>query len=616
MTHYKIHNLDKILCLLGLILSISLIFIIFKLNKPITYLIPGFLSLISCIIWLFIRKNSNLTLNNINSKNISLLLSLSFYITLTLSILTFYLRPNLYERPLLYFLLISLMSCIIILEILFNYKNKSTKFILVQIIIVGLNLIWTQQAIFPSVVGIDPAWHMNFISYLLDTNHLLRGTNYSNIPLNDIEIAITTLLTNYSYKVAVMLSISFIQITCIIIFMFLIGKKIFNENIGLITALLLSFSNTIIQFGWWAVPTSTASIFIPMIIYLLLKNKSKAITVLMLILMLALILTHTVTSMWLAVLLVSGWIISIIYNHFKRIPENYLTFSILSIFVITMFSWWIYASGTFDSLVKIVLWGFNVDYFHKGVILTNYSQGVSLLEQIYNNMGLFVFSALSLIGFLYAISKKNLNAILIAFFGLITLGIGFFSLVSGKEFLNVRWLYFSQILISLLVAVSIIVIYNFINNKKLKYIFIVVSVGSLSFLMITSLTANANNVGFSPDLSTRSAFTSSEMLSAQFFSTNAVNGISSDFDFATNPSSSVFINYYNYNESHIKGLDMDLYTGSFKRDGTVKIIRYYLVEHPFRLEAGLYKLKYDPNVRLSDSGFNRIYDSQLVTAYL
>ena len=312
---------------------------------------PGLLSLLSCLIWLKIRKNNialDLEINESNNK-VLLLFSL-FSLFFSLSVISLYLGPN-YQRPLIYFVFLSIMSSLVILEIFYVGKQKFTYVILFQILIIGLSLIWSEQFMFRSVVGIDPAWHLMFTQQIVHYGHVMPGYAYSNIPLYHIEMAITSILTNSNYKWASILSAGIIQMVGIIIFMFLIARLIFNEKIALITALLLSTANMIIQYGWWATPNSIAAVYIPIILYLLLKkdNISNYIILIML-LMFALILTHPVTSLWLLLILVLGLSVSKILptnysdSNFLRnkIFSNKFSITITFFFGVLMFGVWIY----------------------------------------------------------------------------------------------------------------------------------------------------------------------------------------------------------------------------------------------------------------------------------
>lgn len=195
-----------------------------------------------------------------------------------------------------------------------------------------------------------------------------------------------------------------------------------------------------------------------------------------------------------------------------------------------------------------------------------------------------------------------------------TLAVGFFSLIGGIEVFNVRWWYFAQILGSILVALSLVIIFNTYSKHRLKHIFLIIFMSVFSFLMITNTSAEMDNPILAPDLNVRYAFTGSEFSAAQFFSNNSISQISSDYDYATNPSSSVFINYYKFNIDMIYPMDKNLTTGKFSKDGKIKIIRDQIINNPFRLTSGIYRLNYDPNILLSQE-FDKIYDSNSVQAY-
>ena len=192
---------------------------------------------------------------------------------------------------------------------------------------------------------------------------------------------------------------------------------------------------------------------------------------------------------------------------------------------------------------------------------------------------------------------------------------GFFSLLAGTEILNVRWIDFAEIILSIQIAVAIVIFYNLVKSEKLKIIVLTVFIGLFSFVMITSSIANIDNNIFSPNSDIRYAFTTPEIEAANFFTEKSIGNISSDFDYEINPSSSLFTNDFNMSYSRIDSLDDFLLTGQINDTGNIIIIRKYILTNPFRLESGLYQLKFDPLKRLNDLKFNKIYDNGYVTAY-
>jgi hypothetical protein len=612
-------NIDKILATMGIIFSIILILaVIFILKKESIYLLPGLLSLLSFSAWLVIRQSPSLSHNlsikliTKNSKNKTLLLTTIFFILLTLSILSLYFRPNLYVRPFYYFILISLMSSIVFLEIIYNFENRFSKLILLQILIIAVNLVLSEQLLFPSLIGIDPAYHQFLTTNIFETGHILQGKNYSNIPFSQLIVAITSIFSGFYYKVAAIISIGFSEIFCIVIFFYLIGKFVYNENVGLITGLVLVITNSFIQFANWFTPNTLATLFVPIIIYLLLFKKDLENTLLILIFMIAINLTHPISSLWILIILSLFFIMAQIYSKRHMEYKNLVSFSVLAFFAIFMLAWWMYASGIFTNLVELVLWGFNIDYTNAVPVMP---MNIPLIENIYQNLGLFISASISIIGLLYAIYTKKFFPVLLAFSGFFTLAIGFFSLLAGTEILNVRWIDFAQIILSLQIAVVLVIFYNLVKKERLKTILLTLFIGAFSFIMITSSIANMDNNLFSPHSVVRYAYTTPEIDAAYFFTDKSVGNISSDFDYAVNPSSSIFANDFNMNFARIYSLDNFLISGQINDTGNIIILRKEIFTNPFRLQSGLYQLKFDPETQLDNMDFNKIYDSGSVIAY-
>lgn len=621
-----LEDLDKKLAFLGLLASIVLTIYLAVSIKRIVYIFTGVLTLMSCAIWLLIGEKASLKFDSYQSRSVNLVLSSIFFFLFAFSILSIQFRINLYERPLFYFILTSLMGGIVSLEILFSRKNGgySVLFTLFQITIIGLSVAWSQLLIFPSLLGIDPWDHRRFTLKIINLSHIPDGYGYSKFPIFHLAIATTSLIIDLNYKFAAMLSVSLLQIICNVMFVFLLGKYLFNYRIGLLASLMVIIANHHIFMSYWSIPNAFAAVFIPIVLYLLFKVKREkplhAMT-LSLFFMATLILTHTVTAMCMAIILFVSWIAFNLYNILYSKNERLISLITPILFTTTMFAWWTYASGRqINTLAELIKWGFSIDWFYfmcppKEVL--KYAATVPIMEQIFNNMGMFLFYSISFVGIFYMISKKgNSFSFTLALAGFTPLALGFFSLITGHSIIEHRWWYFSQILLSIPLAVAIILIGKGKGSDD-RFVFILsfVFVVSLTFLMIMSPPANVDNHIFSPNTGVRYAYTESEMIAASFFAQKSIGKISSDFDYSTNPSSSVFYNYYDTSYDRIIPLDYQLINKSFVHDGSTKIIRSEIVDRPFRLAGGIYRLNYDPNIVLLSSGFNKIYDNSAVTAY-
>lgn len=614
-------DLDRNLAYLGVLSSIILIiFLVLFIKRPI-YILTGVLTLTSCLIWLIIRKNTQditkLTFK-INS-SFYYIINIAFFVLLTVSILLFYFRTDVYIIPTSYFVIISLMIMLVFFEIIFYTSKRNIYFILPKIMIIGLSLSLSKVMLFPDVVGIDPIFHKMFTLKILETNYIPDGFAYSRLPIFNIEIVLISLITNSSYKISSILSWGLMKIILDVLFIFLLGKFLFDDKIGALSGLLISIANYEILNVSWLIPSGVSSIFILLIIYFLFKFKNTPLIIsILLLIMFSLVLTHTIGSAFIAIILFVLWINKRFIKRFNLTPEKnfYVSGGIAILFSTLMFTWWIYASNYINTLANLINWGFTIDYFiiaPKGVF--EYAANVPIFEQLLSNLGIFLFFAFSFIGSFYMISKKFRNSYTISLvtIGMAPLFIGFFSIITGHTILEARWWYYAQIFLSIPLAVTIMILISRIRNNTKKSAFLAVFSVLLSLLMIMSFNVVDNNV-FYQNTGVRYAFTTSEITAASFFSEKITSNISSDFDYSSNPSSSVFINNYNVKMNNIIPLDNSLYEKKFFDDGSIKLIREYIVKKPFRLSGLTYKLNYDPREPL-DADFNRIYDSTRVIAY-
>lgn len=283
-------------------------------------------------------------------------------------------------------------------------------------------------------------------------------------------------------------------------------------------------------------------------------------------------------------------------------------------FSVAMFSWWIYVTGHINTLGDIISIGFSPDFFiHAPNEVIAYLTTVPLFELLFNQLGMFLFFSISLIGFFYMISRKYSNSTTINFAiaGIVPLAIGFFSLVIGTYVIPDRWWYFSQILLAVSVSISLIMIYNRMKYKFAKPIFLVAITLLLSFLMIMSPEANIDNSTFSPNTSVRLAMTESEMTAATFFIEKSVSTLSLDSDYST-----VVNNYFILNNTRIEQLDNYLLQGQFNISEKTIILRNVIVDKPFRLFGQPFKLNYNPKQVIENQGLSNIYNCKSVYGFI
>ncbi|KQM12647.1 hypothetical protein AOA80_00905 [Methanomassiliicoccales archaeon RumEn M1] len=205
--------------------------------------------------------------------------------------------------------------------------------------------------------------------------------------------------------------------------------------------------------------------------------------------MAVIVLTHTVAAMSMAIILFIAWIAMKCHGGLWTRAGNNVALSIPLGFTVAMFAWWTYASGHVQDLGNLVEWGFSADYFGSSPAeAVSYSLSVPLSEQLFNNLGMFLFFALSFIGIFYMISRRGDSMTFTMSWVMITpLVIGFFSLITGHSVLEHRWWYLAQILLSAPLSIAICLAGTW-KSKRSVFAPALISgfVILLSFLLIVS----------------------------------------------------------------------------------------------------------------------------------
>lgn len=634
-----ISNLDITLSILGLFSALILILMSFIRHNPM-YIVVGIIALFVCAIYLYIDKSEDFScmqeLELQTKPSVYLLLNISFFLILCYSIISLYLRLDPYVRPFSYFISIILMVSILTVEIIFVSRSKlHIYFVLLKIMLIPLSLVWSQLLIFPTIMGSDPWYHRYFVQNMLDSGFLPGGTGYAKLPVFHLISGITSLVTGLEYKMATMFSISLMQIICLVLFTFLLGRFIFNAKVGLLAALLLVVSNHFIWMSYWTIPNTLGIVLIPIIIYLLFKIKRDKPIIgssLSILLMITLILTHPGCSASMAILLFTFWagfeVYAARYNEKRNIA---ITLGIAMFFIVAMFAWWIYASGHITTFAGLMEWGFSIDYFARGGVYSGiqapYIYNVPLLELIFNIIGLYLFFGFSLIGCFYMISEKvknqyNFNY---AVGGIAIIGIYLFAIVSGSQSIAFRWPYFTYVMVSIPLAVSLFLVSMKLRKNYLKALFVVTIVAALSFSMIMTPIANMDNPLFKDTAVRRGAYTESELQAFETISKLTDKNIGTDRDVAGH-----LIRLPHFSE-RLFSIQKCLYTKDFFYDlpfwreneyvrgnyqNSITMVRKEISHSTITVRGHSFiKLDYSPEQILTEEGFSRIYESGSVSAF-
>ena len=614
-------TVDKTLAVVTLISSI-IIRVIGSVIGRLTFLLVGSLVAISCLLWLAIRRSHNFEDPQTSSRTKTIVSSIIFFGLFTLSIISIYLRPELYGRPPLFFFLTGIMAGTIACEILTS-NRRNICFILIQIILLGVIIAWSQLLLFPSLLGIDPWYHYAFTNVIIDEGFIPEGNSYSKLPLFHLMVAATSLLLDISYKFAAMLSVSIGQIVCNAIFIFLITNYLFkNHRIGLLASLMVILAEYPIRMSIHSIPNGFAVILIPIIIYMILKNIHRKSPnpniILVFLLMVTVVLTHSIAAMSLSLTLFIAWIASVYYRTFHPRVGNHISLSLPLFFTVLMLTWWAYSSGHISTLSRLIEWGFSIDVF-RNVTPTwyqHYAITVPLGEQIISKLPTFSFFAASLVGLFYMVSRKgNYSTSMVASIGIAPLALIFLTNVTGTTVIEGRWCYLAQILLSIPLGLAVYLVATWRPRKiQFRYISIFFFVTALCFL--TTMGSLANDHVFTPVTGITYAYTQSEMVASGFVAKYSIDVISSDRNFCTNPSSSVFSNVYGFETERLHSLDDSIISGKFDNDGSLKILRHNLLNEPIS-RGGLYlPVRSDLVNHISSLEFNKIYANPGATSYI
>lgn len=604
---------DKICALLGSVGSAVLFLYFGVLVGHVIYTLIAVMTLFTCLLWLSIRKHVKIARSPLYWHSNSIL-SLIFFLLLIVSILSISFRSNVYERPLVYFVITSLMVGVIACEILHTKRRHA--FILLQIILLGISITWSQLLIFPDLVGNDPWYHRDLTLQILNVHNIPNGYGYTQLPLFHLLIGITSLLTGLDYKISAILSASLGQIICNILFIYILGKYIFdNPNVGLLASLMVIIGNYHIFMTVWSIPNALGVVFIPILLYTLLFLKNGQYIsrgAMSILIMVAIILTHTIAALSTVIVLFASWSGLFISRDLVAEGRNLSLRALLPLgFCVFMLSWWTYASGSLDRLGNLIKWGFSIDVFDSTPSeLRDYIAvpTVPLVEQIFNNLGFFAFFTLSFIGIFYMLSRNgNRSTFAMTFPFMIPLLISFASQIMGFAILGQRWWFLSQLFLSIPLAVGLLILCCTAINKN-SYLFeiiIILIVASLSFLNIVSPQANGDNNIFSPNSNMRIAPIESELSATIML--NKYDGVpKTDSYFALR----VFTNTEPFckdiiTADNINGLKNYLV-----------IVRDAILTKPFILFSNYFRLDYDLAEALDSNNFSKIYNSGSTYAYL
>lgn len=400
-------------------------------------------------------------------------LTMIYVITIIISIIILYVNK---ERPLEYFVLISLISGLIFLQILQSDNVVKSSIILIEILVLLLCLIWGVTLNYPLYYGwTDTLSHLYYIGTIIDTNHINGlGGNYINFPLFHILISISVRICNLTPQPALFLVMGLIWSIGVIVTYLIFRNLLKSIPLALTACLLFALNAEVIQYGIYPVTRSLGFIFFLYVILLLLpsyKNNLKQLA-LQIIFVIALILTHHFTALLATILFILLFIITnlIIKSPFEfRISGKFIV-----LFGAALLTYLIIFTDMFAKNMNILL----------SKLFSSSSTGAPTATEVsYDLLDSFIFVIansyagmiffLSLLGIGCLLIKKrggNQKVTFIVLIGLLSLpfyipGLQYFSF-AAEIFLLYRFKLLVAPFVVLTMAIGIIYILGWINKSN------------------------------------------------------------------------------------------------------------------------------------------------------
>lgn len=528
-----IENLDLFFGLFGLMLSVVVIYLSYFVGLHQQDL--GFIGLLACLIYLIFRKKlihpTTFSVTFIGRE--AIVLNLIFITALTLSTLLLWL--NLYFRPTIYFLLVSIVFATIALDILFldPSRNINTKIVLFKIVISSFIF---RAGIFygyPSLIGADTWFHMNFARFIVDygfipTQDVFNAGQYNFYPIFHILISAIHLLLSIQFKNSLFVSVSLFSII-FTIFLYFIGVLLKNPKVGLLSMLLANISDMLIVRGVTNITTGSLVIgFFLIIVYLLLKKcerKSELIAISIFFTFVT-IVTHQLTT-FASLMLLIGFFVGIYIYKFKLIcyaeyikkSDKNISFTYILLFIISLITYWMNSSlsknnSFFGKMAETLISVLTHDVFSDpGTSPYVISLGkYSTLSNILYHPGYLILLFFSIIGLLswFSFIELNQNKMqLITSFIVSIIFIYGTPLTGFKDFLLPhRWLPFEYIFLVLFASQGMCKLTG-LNKRKTFFVFVVMFV--MTFFMITTPYINQDHPFYNQERTYRSMYKYSEI---------------------------------------------------------------------------------------------------------
>ena len=489
----------------------------FKFNQ--SYI--GFSILVPCLLYLLLRNkliaNDNYVndVNELNCMRIFLVSLCLFFIILVTSIYILELKSEVYNRPMIYFIAISI-ACVIIANQIFFFsnekKNYMTYLILLEIFLLALNIRWSIYYLFPGISGIDSWYHIGFIQEIISLGHFNDTkiyTAYSAIPSMHMLVVLFKLITEINLKDSYFI-LSIIEIVSTI-FVFLIAKNIFSLKSALLSVLILNMSDQFINWSVKITPMTLGAVYFTIVIYLIyssteqIKNKMIISTICLMFLALT-IFTHTIANFvtlvtMFSLLLIIKFLHPIISeNKETALSRIYLTTNLVLDYSVSTIGHWMYlhqTEGNSSYLSRVTSSANNAITsadIGKVEIVTQIAKANEWLVAV-NHIGYSLLIISYIISFILLIRKRYIYGLILSFIpAVLFCWIYVPALVGSNATLPHRWFLFLYVILSVFAPLGVFSLFNTFKCSKFQKILLLSLIFFIfSFSMVTNSMTNEDS---------------------------------------------------------------------------------------------------------------------------
>jgi hypothetical protein len=446
------------------------------------------------------------------------LLDIAFWAMFIISLIL--ISQQVYVRPLSFVIIVSIMAAILGAQI---FTGKKISYCLLKILVIGILLrtsVWYQ---FPGPIGRDPILEMDYIRRLVDAGHIgdFMG-GYTYYPLAHVLVASTHFLTGLPLKDSFFI-LGIIEVISLV-FLFLLVKELFNEKIGLLSALIMAVCNWHILWGFWLKGMTLAVAWLPFLLFLLLTrrrgNRLFIFSVLSIIIIFLSVITHTVSSVAIVAIIGLFWFAYLIT---KILPgrenvEQPITLVISLLSLVILIGYWLYVPKQISFVGNLLVSGFNVANTTELAAIP-YIEYRSPLVLTLQKLPVLILVFGAILGSLSILNvrkfdRKTLPQIwfMLVSVGMIILTFLFYFIPQLASFFPVRWFVYMSIMASVPAAVGLLSILG--RGKWLNLAISFLSIFLLAGIMTTSYEANITQVVPWVQRS-RDAFLTSEMAAVE-----------------------------------------------------------------------------------------------------